>query len=182
MKELNEIQTTLVALKSEYNSFGKYAYRTAEGILAALKPILLRLKCVVIVSDEIVIIGDRYFLKSTSTLKNEKGESESAIAYAEIPTEKKGMDLSQITGSVGSYCKKYSLSNLFAIDSCTDTDAVDKIRAENTPVEDAVKEMEDAVDMDAVTAIWKKYKGKYAKSKQFIDAAAKRKGELNEKK
>ena len=118
---LTQIQTKLKAPKSQFNSFGKYSYRSCEDILEALKPILGEHKASVILSDEIIEIGGRFYVKATATLYA-GGESCSATAQAREDAEKKGMDGSQITGTASSYARKYALNGLFAIDDTKDAD------------------------------------------------------------
>ena len=122
MKELNQIQTLLNAPKDLFNKFGGYRYRSCESILAALKHLLANEKCTLTISDEIVLIGDRYYVKATATLTNEKGESISASAYARESQDKKGLDHAQLTGATSSYARKYALNGLFAIDDTKDID------------------------------------------------------------
>ena len=122
MKELNEIQVHLDAPKNQFNSFGKYNYRSCEDILAGLKPLIKKHKCIVMISDDIQIIGDRIYVKATATIKNSEGEEISASAFAREPVMKKGMDDAQVTGSASSYARKYALNGLFAIDDSKDMD------------------------------------------------------------
>jgi hypothetical protein len=126
MKELSIIQTKLNAPKNQRNNFGNYNYRSCEDILEALKPLLKETGCTVTISDGIELIGDRYYVKATATIKNANGESESATAYAREPLTRKGMDDSQITGASSSYCRKYALNGLFCIDDNKDPDAVNE--------------------------------------------------------
>lgn len=118
---LTLIQTKLKAPKGQYNSFGKYNYRSCEDILEALKPVLAEHKASVILSDEIIEVGGRFYVKATATLYA-GGESCSACAQAREDAEKKGMDGSQITGTASSYARKYALNGLFAIDDTKDAD------------------------------------------------------------
>lgn len=121
--KLMEIQTKLKAPKGQYNSFGKYSYRNCEDILEALKPLLLEQKCTVVLSDEVVQIGGRYYVKATATLIDAEGEASiSNTAYAREEDTKKGMDGSQITGASSSYARKYALNGLFGIDDTKDSD------------------------------------------------------------
>lgn len=123
MLELVKIQTELKANKDLFNSFGGYGYRSAESILEAVKPLLKETSCTLIVSDDVVMVGDRIYVKATATLKNSKGESESAISFAREAATKKGMDDSQVTGAASSYARKYALCGLLAIDDRRDSDA-----------------------------------------------------------
>ena len=122
MKELISIQSELKAPKSQYNKFGGYKYRKAEDILEAVKPLLAKQKCTLIITDDVVLIGNRIYVKATATIKNEKGECESTTGWAREEETKKGMDGSQITGASSSYARKYALNGLFAIDDNADSD------------------------------------------------------------
>lgn len=118
---LQSIQQSLVAPKGQYNSFGKYSYRSAEDILEALKPILQEHDAVLILQDGIVQIGDRYYVEATATLYA-VGETIGTTAYAREDDSKKGMDGSQVTGAASSYARKYALNGLFMIDDNNDPD------------------------------------------------------------
>lgn len=118
---LQIIQTKLNAPKNQYNSFGKYNYRNCEDILESLKPLLEPYKASVIISDEVVLKGDRFYVKSTATLYYDE-ESISATAEAREPDSRKGMDEAQVTGATSSYARKYALNGLFAIDDNKDPD------------------------------------------------------------
>ena len=122
MKELNIIQTHLVAQKTQFNSFGKYKYRSCEDILAAVKPLLSETGCTLMLADDIMMVGNRFYVKATATLTNPKGESVTTTAFAREDEEKKGMDGSQVTGASSSYARKYALNGLFAIDDTADAD------------------------------------------------------------
>ncbi|AQW17628.1 ERF family protein [Escherichia coli] len=118
-KKLWTIQQTLNAPKSQRNNFGGYNYRSAEDILEAVKPLLQNITLTV--SDEIVLIGERYYVKATATLSD--GEDAIAVtAYAREEENKKGMDASQLTGATSSYARKYALNGLFCIDDAKDAD------------------------------------------------------------
>lgn len=116
--KLAEVQQKLKAPKNQFNNFGKYKYRNAEDILEALKPMLG--DATVTISDEIVFIGDRYYVKATATFKGD--DEHSVSAYAREANEKKGMDEAQITGASSSYARKYALNGLFLIDDTKDAD------------------------------------------------------------
>ena len=124
MKELQIIQSKLKAPKGNYNSFGKYKYRSAEDILEAVKPLLNEENCILTLSDEIVQVGDRYYIKATCTLTNSDGQIVETSALAREEETKKGMDASQITGTASSYARKYALNGLFCIDDTKDADAL----------------------------------------------------------
>ena len=120
---LSKIQKEMKAPKSQFNAFGKYKYRSCEDILEAVKPFLNG--TVLYVSDEMVLIGERYYIKATATLRN-GDEAVSVTAYAREEAEKKGMDSSQITGAASSYARKYALNGLFLIDDTKDSDATNE--------------------------------------------------------
>ena len=123
-EKLAAIQAELHSPKSEYNAFGKYSYRTAEAILEAVKPFLKAQGCVLNCSDELLLIGDRYYIKATATIVAvEDGSSVSTTAWAREELDKKGMDQSQVTGASSSYARKYALNGLLAIDNTPDSDA-----------------------------------------------------------
>lgn len=122
MKELISIQSELKAPKTQYNKFGGYKYRKAEDILEAVKPLLAKQKCTLIITDDIVMVGSRIYVKATATIKNEKGEYEASTGWAREEETKKGMDGSQITGASSSYARKYALNGLLAIDDNADSD------------------------------------------------------------
>lgn len=122
MKELITIQSELKAPKSQFNKFGGYKYRKAEDILEAVKPLLNKQKCTLTITDDIVMVGNRIYVKATATIKNEKGECETTTGWAREEESKKGMDGSQITGASSSYARKYALNGLFAIDDNADSD------------------------------------------------------------
>ncbi|WP_231199750.1 ERF family protein [Streptococcus equi] len=115
------IQADLIAPKGQYNSFGKYAYRSAEDILEALKPLLKKYDASIVLSDEIVQVGERYYVEATATLYA-MGECVGNKAYAREDETKKGMDGAQITGAASSYARKYALNGLLAIDDNNDAD------------------------------------------------------------
>ena len=122
MKELMSIQKSLKAPKNQYNRFGGYAYRSAEDILEAVKPLLAKEGCTLTITDDIVMVGSRIYVQATATLKNANGETEETTAYAREPETKKGSDESQITGAASSYARKYALNGLFCIDDNKDSD------------------------------------------------------------
>ena len=151
-EKLLAIQSELKAPKGQYNSFGKYKYRSCEDILEAVKPICAKHKVVLTLSDEIIVLGEglsqsqiikddaeeqethivtrgqRYYIKATATLYNIEADANGAIqkvgntAYAREEENKKGMDGSQITGTASSYARKYALNGLFCIDDTKDAD------------------------------------------------------------
>ena len=145
-EKLAVIQQELIAPKNQYNSFGKYNYRSCEDILEGLKPCLQKVKAAVTVSDELVQIGERYYIKATATLYDaESSESVSNTAFAREDEGKKGMDVSQVTGATSSYARKYALNGLFCIDDVKDADTRDNRQNEATErakAEEQQKEIE----------------------------------------
>ena len=122
-EKLSKIQVEMKCNKGQYNTFGKYHYRSCEDIQEAVKPYLKELKCTLVISDEIVMIGDRYYIKATATITDAESEASiSNTAYAREEFDKKGMDASQITGSTSSYARKYALNGLFCLDDVKDAD------------------------------------------------------------
>ena len=121
--KLVEVQSKLKAPKSQFNKFGNYAYRNCEDILEALKPLLNEVKAIINISDDVVLVGERYYIKATvKFICAESGEIIEASAMAREEENKKGMDSSQLTGSTSSYARKYALNGLFAIDDTKDSD------------------------------------------------------------
>tara|TARA_Y100000310_G_scaffold16903_1_gene16823 strand:+ start:2945 stop:3556 length:612 start_codon:yes stop_codon:yes gene_type:complete len=121
---LNYIQVNLKVPKNRVNSYQNYKYRNLDDIFEGLKPLLDETGCVVTCSDGVELIGDRVYIKSIVTIQ--KGEeSESCLAYAREPEEKKGNDVAQISGTSSSYARKYALSGLFICDDCVDVDSMD---------------------------------------------------------
>lgn len=169
MKELVEIQSKLKAPKDNYNSFGKYKYRSAESILESVKPLLKEYGCILTVSDDIVMVGDRIYVKATATISNEKGEYITTSAFArEAEVGKNGMDVSQVTGATSSYARKYALNGLFCIDDTKDTDTEEyqaqKKKAEKPKANEksdtllmALQEVETASSIEQLLAIRNAY-------------------------
>lgn len=128
MKELLQIQSELKAPKGQYNSFGKYKYRSCEDILEAVKPLCVKHGVILTLSDEMVQVGERYYIKATARLQKEGCSDVSVTAYAREALDKKGMDDSQITGTASSYARKYALNGLFCIDDTKDADTDEYIK------------------------------------------------------
>lgn len=118
------IQSMLKAPKGQYNSFGKYNYRSCEDILEGVKPLLSKQELILTIADSIEMIGDRYYVKATATL-SDGTNSISTSAYARESLDKKGMDSSQVTGATSSYARKYALNGLLCIDDTKDADTMD---------------------------------------------------------
>nr|DAZ47614.1 MAG TPA: ERF superfamily protein [Caudoviricetes sp.] len=135
MKELGIIQSALNVPKGQFNEFGKYKYRSCEDILAALKPLLKQNDCTLTISDDIMQVGNRFYIKATASLTNSNGEQVTVTAFAREEDSKKGMDASQVTGAASSYARKYALNGLFAIDDTKDADALNMNPQYTQPVQ-----------------------------------------------
>lgn len=138
-EKLAAVQRELKAPKGQYNSFGKYKYRSCEDILEALKPVLGKHGCAVTLSDEVVQVGERFYIRATASIMDcESGERAFNTAFAREDADKKGMDGSQITGTASSYARKYALNGLFLIDDTkdADTDAYHEQTSGEKPKED----------------------------------------------
>jgi hypothetical protein len=121
--KLQEIQSELKVAKAQFNKFGGYKYRSCEDILESLKPILGKNKCAIVLNDDLVLIGTRYYVKATATIYGSDNEVIGvSTAFAREAEMKKGMDESQITGTASSYARKYALNGLLAIDDSKDAD------------------------------------------------------------
>jgi len=127
--DLHKIQQELKAPKNQYNNFGKYKYRSCEDILEAVKKVLPE-SVYLTVQDDIVEIGGRVYVKAIATLSDGKN-AVSAQAFAREPDDKKGMDVSQVTGTASSYARKYALNGLFCIDDTRDADSEAPQKASN---------------------------------------------------
>lgn len=138
---LREMQQTVKAPKGQYNSFGKYSYRSAEDIMEAVKPALKKYKAFITCDDTIVEIGGRNYVKCTATLWTENEGRISTSAFAREPEQKKGMDEMQITGATSSYARKYALAGLLLLDDNKDTDSVSlvDVPTEAVPEDEAAK-------------------------------------------
>lgn len=155
---LQSIQQELKAPKGQFNSFGKYKYRSCEDILEAVKPLLSKYQCSLVISDDIVMVGNRIYVKAVATLSN--GEcSISTSAFAREEEEKKGADASQVTGAASSYARKYALNGLFCIDDTKDSNTtnVGQQPSENTERDKAIKEARAAKTIKELEAVWNKY-------------------------
>lgn len=129
---LLDIQRELRAPKNCTNDFGGYKYRSAEQILENVKPILHKYGVQMTITDDIVAINDRVYVKATVVLKDADGNTETTTAFAREPDSKKGADPSMVTGAASSYARKYALNGLFLIDDCKDPDTNEYQRQMNT--------------------------------------------------
>jgi hypothetical protein len=193
MKEIIQIQSRLVAKKDKFNKFGGYSYRSAEGILESLKPLLKEQNCYLTISDRVEERGSRYYVVATATLYNADGASVSATAEAREEETKKGMDAAQITGSASSYARKYALCGLFAIDDGVDPDMTNThgktapqpapIIREDAPMvtqEDlakAIAEVNNCTTIEQLNACYRKHTSLNGNS-VFVNACTKRKSTI----
>lgn len=150
MEALIKIQNELKAPKNQYNSFGKYNYRSCEDILEALKPLLLKYKCTLTITDEIKEVGGIVFVEAMATIADEDKNTAQCLAQAGINPNKKGMDISQSFGSSSSYARKYALNGLFLIDDTKDADTKDNSK------QDTIKQNTVSIPQDVLNSISKK--------------------------
>ena len=126
-EKLLKVQEKLKAPKSQKNTFGGYNYRNCEDILEAVKPLLVEVKAIIVLSEEWVLVGERYYIKATAKFIDcETGKEITNYAFAREEEVKKGMDGSQITGASSSYARKYALNGLLSIDDTKDSDTTNK--------------------------------------------------------
>ena len=125
-QKLAQVQTEFKSKKSRFNSFGKYYFRSAEDILEAIKPFLLKYGITVTVDEELIVEGPVPVIKTTATIHDEKGPTLGTSAIVGVDLNQKGMQVPQQFGSASSYGKKYALGNLFLIDDTQDSDATNK--------------------------------------------------------
>ncbi|MCI6384024.1 MAG: ERF family protein [Subdoligranulum variabile] len=172
---LSHIQVELKSPKNLYNSFGRYKYRNAESILEAAKPLCAKYGCTLTVSDEVILIGSRYYIKATATVQDKDGNAASATALAREDETKKGMDGAQITGTASSYSRKYALNGLFCIDDTKDPDSDEyhnQTTESNQPVT-ASPEVTAQVVKDMATTALKGYAQRTGKDNKTVQTEAK---------
>ena len=144
--KLFSVQQSLKAPKDQTNTFGNYKYRSCEGVLEALKPLLAANQMTVVLSDEVKQIGGRIYVEATATVYDiETGESMSVTAFAREEETKKGMDSSQVTGASSSYARKYALNGLFAIDDQKDSDVTNTFEKVEKQAEKPSSKLSDEV-------------------------------------
>jgi hypothetical protein len=158
---LAAIQAELKAPKGNFNSFGKYRYRSCEDIVEAVKPLLADHRCHLILSDEMVAVLDRVYVKATATIYKGTEVIGQSTAFARESLDKKGMDDSQITGATSSYARKYALNGLLAIDDTKDADTDEHTAQRSKPVktltvDPIISQMLHAcTNIDELRAVWK---------------------------
>jgi hypothetical protein len=150
---MKDIQAELKAPKGQFNSFGKYKYRSCEDIVEAAKPILFKHGCHLNLSDDMVQVGERIYVKAVATVF--KGDTVIGVstAFAKESLDKKGMDDSQITGAASSYARKYALNGLFAIDDTKDADT-DEHRKIPAPTVSHKRAFESVTSLDGLKSLW----------------------------
>lgn len=140
MKRLLEIQQKLKAPKDQYNSYGEYKYRSAEGILDAVKPLLKEQGLVLTLTDDVVQFDTRFYIRACAAIYDLEGKKiHEVFGMAREAENKKGMDEAQITGSASSYARKYALNGLFAINDVLDPDATNKYGKDEKTIPDDVE-------------------------------------------
>jgi hypothetical protein len=189
---LSIIQKQVKAPKGQFNSFGKYPYRSAEDIVEAVKPIINPLGFSLILSDEIVNLGNRFYVKATATITNNT-ETYFAVGYAREEETKKGMDGSQVTGSSSSYARKYALNGLFALDDTKDSDATNthgrepelkkepesNIRISKEDLQTVEMLVNDCLTIQELTKLWENVENDYKSHKLIQELFSNRKKQLS---
>lgn len=146
ISKLIKIQSELKAPKNQENKFGGFKYRSCEDILEALKPLLSKYELLLTLNDEIIMIGNRYYVQATAKVTDSNGECIQARAFARESEEKAKMDSSQVTGSASSYARKYALNGLFCIDDTKDQDFYDNSSNRiNTPLKLKRKQVDEII-------------------------------------
>lgn len=190
-KRILAVQTSLVAPKSQYNSFGKYKYRRAEDILEALKPLLRANELTLAITDEPFFIEGRFYIKATATVYYGE-DSFSVSAFAREGDTKTGMDPAQVTGATSSYARKYALGGMFCIDDNADPDVTNthgavpetqtaekaqkgtkkggKASGTTNPLDDALKALKSAKNREELDNAWDAWP-QFQNDPQFLQTA-----------
>ena len=178
INKIAKIQQTLKAPKNQYNKFGGYYYRNCEDILESVKPLLGDL--ILTINDEIVQIGNRYYVRATAIITDGEHE-QSATAYAREEESKKGLDTSQVTGSTSSYARKYACNALFCIDDTKDADSDEQPKPAQTklpyPPTSVIAEINACKQIPDIAAVLRKYQQTYD-NEQLSKAASERKQQI----
>lgn len=181
------VQSQLKAPKNQRNDFGGFNYRSCEDILEAVKPLLKAEGLFLTITDDIVVLGDRYYVKATATLTD--GErSLSNQAFAREPEERAKMTDSQVTGAASSYARKYALNGLLAIDDTKEADALNngkdsnngKAKATDNDKPQAIAEVRNAADIPSLNAVYKKHEKALGKDTDFLTECTTRKKQLKQ--
>jgi len=172
-EKLLRVQVELKAPKGQYNSFGKYKYRSCEDILTAVKPLLDKVGATITLSDDIFLIGDRFYVKATATFHDvEKGSTITNSALAREDENKKGMDSSQVTGATSSYARKYALNGLFLLDDVKDADTDEYVEQTKEQKNEQPKPKTKQPDVSELILKFQELKGKLTKIGVDIHADA----------
>jgi len=174
MKNLQKIQTALFVPKNQKNTHGNFNYRSAEDILSTVKPMLAEYECQLYIDEDLVQVGERYYIKTTARFVDGEEET-SAVGYAREALKQTGMGEAQLTGSTSSYAKKYALGNLFHLDGEKDPDAHDNAPPKNTPQKSKQKPKQkilQTVWTDEQKAQWAEMKGEVDKCATPADVDA----------
>ena len=180
INKIAKIQQTLKAPKNQYNKFGGYYYRNCEDILESVKPLLGDL--ILTINDEIVQIGNRYYVRATATITDGEHE-QSATAYAREEESKKGLDSSQVTGSTSSYARKYACNALFCIDDTKDADSDEQSKQTPTqpklpyPPTSVIAEINACKKIPDIAVVLRKYQQTYD-NEQLSKVAGERKKQI----
>lgn len=186
-ERLIAVQSQLKVPKNQYNDYGGFKYRSCEDILEAVKPLLQKEGLYVTIADDIVVIGERFYVKATATLSD--GENSiSNQAFAREDAAKKGMDGSQVTGTASSYARKYALNGLLAIDDTKDADTLNngkatdnsKAKAADNGKAQAIAEVRNAADIPSLNAVYKKHEKALGKDTDFLNECTTRKKQLKQ--
>lgn len=173
-EKLNAVQVSLDARKSKRNSFGNYAYRSAEDILEALKPHLKKTGLALNITDDVVLIGEHYYIKAVVTV-SDGNEHATSVGWAREPETKKGYDESQLTGSASSYARKTALCGLFAIDDGVDADSTNK----GSTKSEAIAVLEKCKTTNELTQAWNDYANEFGNDNEFRTAYMKQLQAIN---
>jgi hypothetical protein len=184
-QKLVEIQQNLKAPKGQFNEFGNYKYRSCEDILEAVKPLLKEREMLISIQDEMIQLGERYYIKSTVEVTDGK-EIKTTTAYAREPQSKKGMDESQITGASSSYARKYAINGMFAIDDTKDADTQDNTEKPETqdntekpnPIEIITKKIEQCDNIEKLNKMEEWVKKSVKNSAPFLKQIEKKRDKL----
>ena len=122
IKDLVRIQNELKVPKNQTNTYANYKFRSAEDILQNVKPLLAKYNCQMTITDDIVAVGNRVYVKASVTIKDADGNCETVTAFAREPETKKGLSEEQISGCASSYSRKYALCAMFLLDDTKDAD------------------------------------------------------------
>lgn len=179
--KLIAVQGALKAPKGQYNSFGRYHFRSCENILEAVKPLLVEHGLLLTIADDIIMVGERIYVKAIATIRHGE-EFLQSVAFAREEETKKGMDASQVTGAASSYARKYALNGLFCIDDTKDSDSTNTgekpEKTEENPYYDmAMSDARNAVSVESLQEVWNSNPALHSDSR-FKELVKQRKKEL----